>query len=155
MMENEKRIALFTGTFDPFTIGHQNIVDRALPLFDHLVIAVAVSKLKHTSEEIEARMAAIKAVYADEKRITVKSYNDLTVDMARREGAHFIVRGVRSVKDYEYEREQADVNGQLSGVETILLFADPSLSSISSSLVRELRFFGKEADKWVAKPKRK
>lgn len=155
MMEKEKRIALFTGTFDPFTIGHQNIVDRALSLFDHLVIAVAVSKLKHTSEEIEARVAAIKAVYADEERITVKSYDDLTVDMARREGAHFIVRGVRSVKDYEYEREQADVNRQLSGVETILLFADPSLSSISSSLVRELRFFGKDADEWVAKPKRK
>ncbi|MBF1524402.1 MAG: pantetheine-phosphate adenylyltransferase [Prevotella salivae] len=154
-MEKEKRIALFTGTFDPFTIGHQNIVDRALLLFDHLVIAVAVSKLKHTSEEIEARVAAIKAVYADEERVTVKSYDDLTVDMARREGAHFIVRGVRSVKDYEYEREQADVNRQLSGVETILLFADPSLSSISSSLVRELRFFGKDADEWVAKPKRK
>ena len=154
-MEKEKRIALFTGTFDPFTIGHQNIVDRALPLFDHLVIAVAVNKLKHTSEEIEARVAAIKAVYADEERVTVKSYDDLTVDMARREGAHFIVRGVRSVKDYEYEREQADVNRQLSGVETILLFADPSLSSISSSLVRELRFFGKDADEWVAKPKRK
>ena len=154
-MEKEKRIALFTGTFDPFTIGHQNIVDRALSLFDHLVIAVAVSKLKHTSEEIEARVAAIKAVYADEERITVKSYDDLTVDMARREGAHFIVRGVRSVKDYEYEREQADVNRQLGGVETILLFADPSLSSISSSLVRELRFFGKDADEWVAKPKRK
>ena len=155
MMEKEKRIALFTGTFDPFTIGHQNIVDRALSLFDHLVIAVAVSKLKHTSEEIEARVAAIKAVYADEERVTVKSYDDLTVDMARREGAHFIVRGVRSVKDYEYEREQADVNRQLNGVETILLFADPSLSSISSSLVRELRFFGKDADEWVAKPKRK
>ena len=155
MMEKEKRIALFTGTFDPFTIGHQNIVDRALSLFDHLVIAVAVSKLKHTSEEIEARVAAIKAVYADEERVTVKSYDDLTVDMACREGAHFIVRGVRSVKDYEYEREQADVNRQLSGVETILLFADPSLSSISSSLVRELRFFGKDADEWVAKPKRK
>ena len=154
-MEKEKRIALFTGTFDPFTIGHQNIVDRTLPLFDHLVIAVAVSKHKHTSEEIEARVAAIKAVYADEERVTVKSYDDLTVDMARREGAHFIVRGVRSVKDYEYEREQADVNRQLSGVETILLFADPSLSSISSSLVRELRFFGKDADEWVAKPKRK
>ena len=152
-MEKEKRIALFTGTFDPFTIGHQNIVDRALPLFDPLVIAVAVSKLKHTSEEIEARVAAIKAVYADEERVIVKSYDDLTVDMARREGAHFIVRGVRSVKDYEYEREQADVNRQLSGVETILLFADPLLSSISSSLVRELRFFGKDADEWVAKPK--
>lgn len=153
-MKTEKRIALFTGTFDPFTIGHQNIVDRTLPLFDKIVIAVAVSKLKHTSEEIDARVKAIEAVYKDEERVEVKSYDDLTVDMARRESAHFIVRGVRSVKDFEYEREQAEINRKLSGVETLLLFADPSLSSISSTLIRELHFFGKDADEWIAKPRK-
>lgn len=153
-MKTEKRIALFTGTFDPFTIGHQNIVDRTLPLFDKIVIAVAVSKLKHTSEEIDARVKAIEAVYKDEERVEVKSYDDLTVDMARRESAHFIVRGVRSVKDFEYEREQAEINRKLSGVETLLLFADPSLSSISSTLIRELRFFDKDADEWIAKPRK-
>ena len=153
-MKTEKRIALFTGTFDPFTIGHQNIVDRTLPLFDKIVIAVAVSKLKHTSEEIDARVKAIEAVYKDEERVEVKSYDDLTVDMARRESAHFIVRGVRSVKDFEYEREQAEINRKLSGVETLLLFADPSLSSISSTLIRELRFFGTDADEWIAKPRK-
>ena len=153
-MKTEKRIALFTGTFDPFTIGHQNVVDRTLPLFDKIVIAVAVSKLKHTSEEIDARVKAIEAVYKDEERVEVKSYDDLTVDMARRESAHFIVRGVRSVKDFEYEREQAEINRKLSGVETLLLFADPSLSSISSTLIRELHFFGKNADEWIAKPRK-
>ena len=153
-MKTEKRIALFTGTFDPFTIGHQNIVDRTLPLFDKIVIAVAVSKLKHTSEEIDARVKAIEAVYKDEERVEVKSYGDLTVDMARRESAHFIVRGVRSVKDFEYEREQAEINRKLSGVETLLLFADPSLSSISSTLIRELRLFGKDTDEWIAKPRK-
>ena len=153
-MKTKKRIALFTGTFDPFTIGHQNIVDRTLPLFDKIVIAVAVSKLKHTSEEIDARVKAIEAVYKDEERVEVKSYDDLTVDMARRESAHFIVRGVRSVRDFEYEREQAEINRKLSGVETLLLFADPSLSSISSTLIRELRFFGKNADEWIAKPRK-
>ena len=153
-MKTEKRIALFTGTFDPFTIGHQNVVDRTLPLFDKIVIAVAVSKLKHTSEEIDARVKAIEAVYKDEERVEVKSYDDLTVDMARRESAHFIVRGVRSVKDFEYEREQAEINRKLSGVETLLLFADPSLSSISSTLIRELRFFDKDADEWIAKPRK-
>lgn len=153
-MKTEKRIALFTGTFDPFTIGHQNIVDRTLPLFDKIVIAVAVSKLKHTSEEIDARVKAIEAVYKDEERVEVKSYDDLTVDMARRESAHFIVRGVRSVRDFEYEREQAEINRKLSGVETLLLFADPSLSSISSTLIRELCFFGKNADEWIAKPRK-
>ena len=153
-MKTEKRIALFTGTFDPFTIGHQNIVDRTLPLFDKIVIAVAVSKLKHTSEEIDARVKAIEAVYKDEERVEVKSYDDLTVDMARRESAHFIVRGVRSVKDFEYEREQAEINRKLSGVETLLLFADPSLSSIRSTPIREFRFFGKDASEWIAKPRK-
>lgn len=118
------------------------------------MIAVAVSKLKHTSEEIDARVKAIEAVYKDEERVEVKSYDDLTVDMARRESAHFIVRGVRSVRDFEYEREQAEINRKLSGVETLLLFADPSLSSISSTLIRELRFFGKNADEWIAKPRK-
>lgn len=87
-METTKRIALFTGTFDPFTIGHQSIVARALPLFDQLIIAVAVSKLKHTQAEINARVAAIEAVYAGNPAIAVKAYDDLTIEMAAREGAH-------------------------------------------------------------------
>ena len=135
-MEKETRIGLFTGTFDPFTIGHQNIVDRVLPLFDKLV----------------ARVQAIKAVFAGEKRVEVRPYADLTIDMARREGARFIVRGVRSAKDFEYEREQADINKQLGGIETLLLFADPRLSSISSSVVRELQFFGKDVAEWLPQP---
>ncbi len=149
------RIGVFTGTFDPFTIGHQNIVERALPLFDKLVIAVAVSKLKHTQKEISERLNNIQALYADNGNIKVVAYSDLTVDMAKREGANFIVRGVRSVKDFEYEREQAEINRRLSGIETVLLFSDPSLSSISSTLVRELQFFGKDASEFIAKRKEK
>ena len=149
------RIGVFTGTFDPFTIGHQNIVERALPLFDKLVIAVAVSKLKHTQKEISERLNDIQALYADKENIKVVAYSDLTVDMAKREGANFIVRGVRSVKDFEYEREQAEINRRLSGIETVLLFSDPSLSSISSTLVRELQFFGKDASEFIAKRKEK
>lgn len=149
------RIGVFTGTFDPFTIGHQNIVERALPLFDKLVIAVAVSKLKHTQKEISERLNNIQALYADNGNIKVVAYSDLTVDMAKREGANFIVRGVRSVKDFEYEREQAEINRRLSGIETVLLFSNPSLSSISSTLVRELQFFGKDASEFIAKRKEK
>ena len=149
------RIGVFTGTFDPFTIGHQNIVERALPLFDKLVIAVAVSQLKHTQKEISERLNNIQALYADNGNIKVVAYSDLTVDMAKREGANFIVRGVRSVKDFEYEREQAEINRRLSGIETVLLFSNPSLSSISSTLVRELQFFGKDASEFIAKRKEK
>lgn len=145
----DRRVALFTGTFDPFTVGHASVVRRALPLFDRLVIAVAVSERKHTQEEITARVAAIEALYADEPRVMVRSYSDLTVDMARREGARFIVRGVRDVKDFEYERQQADINRQLSGVETVLLFTEPQLQSVSSTLVRELQSFGHDVSQFV------
>lgn len=144
--------ALFTGTFDPFTIGHADIVARALSLFSHLTIAVAVSQLKHTEEEISQRVQAIEQLYQDEPRVTVKPYSDLTVDMAKREGAQFIVRGVRDVKDYEYERQEADINRQLGGVETILLFTTPTLQSVSSSLVRELRHFGRDVSAFLPTP---
>ena len=152
MKANENsRIALFTGTFDPFTTGHASVVRRALPLFDHFVIAVAVSERKHTQEEISERVAAIASLYEDNPRVSVRPYSDLTIDMARREGARFIVRGVRDVKDFEYERQQADINRQLSGVETVLLFTEPDLQSVSSTLVRELRFFGYDASQFIPK----
>lgn len=158
------KIGIFTGTFDPFTIGHQNIAERALPMFDKLVIAVAMSKLKHATEEISQRVESIKKVFPQEctelideqdaskgYRMEVVAYDDLTIDLAHRMGAQFLVRGVRSVKDFEYEREQADINKQLGGVETILLFSDPRYSSISSTLVRELRFFGRNVDEFLPK----
>ena len=87
------RIGLFTGTFDPFTIGHKSIVDRALPLFDKLIIAVALSNSKNTPSEIEKRVDDIKSIYEGIDNIEVKSYSDLTIDMAKRENAQFIVRG--------------------------------------------------------------
>lgn len=147
------RTGLFTGTFDPFTIGHQNIVERALPLFDKLVIAVAMGKLKNAQEEIDQRVAEISDLYKDEPKVDVKAYDDLTIDMAKREGAQFIVRGVRSVKDFEYEREQAEINKQLGGIETLLLFSEPQLASISSTLVRELRYFHKDVSRFLPQKK--
>lgn len=148
------KTGLFTGTFDPFTIGHQNIVDRALPLFDRLIIAVAESELKHTSRTIDERVTAIRQLYAGEKRVDVMAYSDLTIDLTKREGVAFIVRGVRSVKDYEYEIMQADFNRHFGQVETIFLPADPKLALISSSLVRELEHFGKDVTAFLPKPKK-
>lgn len=144
--------ALFTGTFDPFTIGHQSIVERALGLFDRVVIGVAVSKLKHTESDVARRTDYIRKVFAEmTDRVDVVAYSDLTVDLAKRTGATCIVRGVRSVKDFEYEREQAEVNRQIGGIETLLLFAEPHLSSISSTLVRELQFFGRDVSGFLPK----
>lgn len=134
--------ALITGSFDPFTIGHDDIVRRTLQLFDSVLIGVGVNERKTYRQSTEERIDTIRRIYADEPRVEVKSYSDLTVDFARREGVDVIVKGVRGIKDFEYEREQADINRRLSGIETLLLFADPSLASISSSMVRELEHFG-------------
>ena len=136
--------AVFTGSFDPYTIGHHDIVSRALPLFDHIVIGIGVNERKQYMFSSEERLKTIAEIYHDEPKVSVETYSDLTVDFAHRVGARYIIKGVRSVKDFEYEREQADINRQLSGVETLLLFASPELSSVSSSLVRELIHFGKD-----------
>ena len=138
------KTGLFVGSFDPFTIGHDDIVKRALPLFDRLVIGVGVNERKQCMLTAEERVARIRRLYADEPNISVEAYADLTVDLAKRVGASFIVKGVRSVKDFEYEREQAEINRQLTGIETILLYADATKASISSSVVRELAHFGKD-----------
>ena len=141
--------AIFTGSFDPFTIGHYDIVRRALPLFSRIVIGVGVNERKQYMQSAEQRCATIARIYADEPKIEVKSYSDLTVDFARREGAIYIMKGVRSVKDFEYEREQADINRQLSGIDTLLLYSDPRYSSISSSMVRELIHFGQDVSRYL------
>ena len=142
---------LFVGSFDPFTIGHDSIVRRALPLFDHIIIGVGVNERKKYMLSAEERVMRIKRLYADNPKIEVKAYSDPTIYFARREQATYIIKGVRSVKDFEYEREQADVNRLLSGVETIFLYAEPQLSSISSTMVRELQHFGRDISEFLPK----
>ena len=147
------RTGIFVGSFDPFTIGHDSIVRRALPLFDRLVIGVVgdnviVSVLNNKAKtplfSVEERVKMLEEVTKDIPNVEVKSFAGLTVDFAKSEDATFIVKGVRSVKDFEYERAQADINRKMSGIETILFYAEPHLESVSSSLVRELAHFGKD-----------
>lgn len=140
---------IFTGSFDPFTIGHDDIVRRALPLFDRIVIGIGVNEHKKYAQTTEERIENISGLYAEEPKIEVKAYGDLTVDFAKREGAHYIIKGVRSMKDFEYEREQAEINRRIGNVETLLLFADPQLASISSSMVRELMHFGRDVSEFL------
>ena len=147
------KTGVFVGSFDPFTIGHDSIVRRALPLFDRLVIGVVGDNVhKPYMQPAEERMKAISELYKGMDSIEVKTYHGLAVDFARAEQAGFIVKGVRSVKDFEHEREQADINRQISGgIETLLLFAEPELASVSSSMVRELQHFGVDITSFLPK----
>ena len=138
----EGSLILFPGSFDPFTLGHADLVKRALRLFDQVVVAVGVNEIKPGWIPVAQRVAALKDFYKEEPRVHVDQYTGLTIDFAASIGATAILRGLRSVKDYEYELQMADVNRQLSGIETVILFADPEFAAISSSVVRELAAFG-------------
>lgn len=143
---------VFVGSFNPFTVGHDSVVTRVLPLFDRLVIGVVGQQVNKPGQpSAEERAEAIRDIYANEPRIEVKPYYGLAVDFARQQGARFIVKGVRSVKDFEYERDQADINRQLSNgeVETILIYAEPQLSAVSSSMVRELQHYGQDVSTYL------
>ena len=146
------KTGIFVGSFNPFTVGHHSIVTRALPLFDRLVIGVVGDQVhKPDMPSAETRIRAIADLYADEPQVEVKPYYGLAIDFVRQVGAQFIIKGVRSVKDFEYEREQADINRQLSGgtVDTLLLYSEPQLSSVSSSMVRELQHFGADVSPFL------
>ncbi|MFI3239687.1 MAG: pantetheine-phosphate adenylyltransferase [Bacteroidales bacterium] len=146
-----KRIAIFPGTFNPFTVGHSSIVERALPLFDGLVIAVGVNEDKMCDSSVQERLDTIAAYYADEDKVKVVCYSTLTVDLAKEFEAGYIVRGVRSVQDFEYERNLAEINRRLSGVETLLLYTLPEYAHISSSVVRELIKYGRDVSEMLPK----
>ena len=141
--------AIFPGTFDPFTLGHHSIGKRTLTFMDEVIVGIGINEGKHCLLPVEKRVEMIRQLYADEPRVKVMAYSGLTVDFAKEQEAGFIVRGIRSVKDFEYEEGIADINKKLSGIETIFLFTEPDLSSVSSSVVRELLHYGKDVSMFL------
>ena len=143
--------ALFPGSFDPFTKGHEQIVHKGLALFDEVIIAVGVNVSKVYSFDTEKRLNHIKALFADNANVKVVGYNSLTIDLCREVGAQHIIRGVRDSKDFEYERAIAQMNKDLSGVETILFYTDPEFAAVSSTIIRELYKFKADITPFVSR----
>ena len=141
--EGERKV-LFPGSFDPFTLGHADLVERGLRLFDELVIAVGYNERKAGWLPVEERIRALEELYRDEPRIRVVSHTGLTAELAAQLGATAILRGVRNTEDFLYEQQQAEVNRCLTGIDTIFLPTRPELSFVSSSIVRELAHFGRD-----------
>lgn len=133
------RICLFPGTFDPVTLGHVDIIDRALPLFDKIIVGIGLNSAKTPMFTPEQRLKWINELYGHDARVEGAVYEGLTVDFCRSIGAHFILRGIRYVSDFEYEKTIADANRTLDrSIETIFLTGEPKYTSVASTIVRDI-----------------
>ena len=132
----------YAGSFDPFTIGHKSIADRALMMLGELIIGIGFNERKKGEYAIEERIKRIQEIYKDKPGVTVFAYEGLTAEIARENGAGVLVRGVRNGTDFEKEKELADINLKVFGIPTLMIPAEPGLEFVSSSMVRELKHFG-------------
>lgn len=134
-----QRICLFPGTFDPLTLGHVDIINRALPLFDKIVVGIGINTSKAPMFSPEQRLQWIREIYKDEERVEGAVYEGLTVNFCEKIGANFILRGIRYVSDFEYEKTIADANRTLDrSIETIFLTGEPKYTSVASTIVRDI-----------------
>jgi pantetheine-phosphate adenylyltransferase len=148
-----KRIAVYSGTFDPVTLGHEDVARRALGLFDELVVAVAVAHHKKTRFSLSQRMTLVQQVLADQTRVSVMSFDGLIMDFCREQGACAVVRGIRNVTDFDYEAQMAAMNRKLYPVvETVFLLPQAQLQCISSTLVREISRLCGDVSEMVSSP---
>lgn len=146
---NHMKRAIFPGSFDPFTIGHYSIVQRGLTIFDEIVVGIGNNQSKKTLFSAGKRLEIIQEAFRDEPRVKVQIYNSLTIDFAQAVNAGFILRGLRTVADFEYERTIGDTNRILSGVETVILFTEAAYAHISSTVARELISYGKDISNFL------
>jgi pantetheine-phosphate adenylyltransferase len=145
-----KKIAVFPGSFDPFTIGHEAIIRRAMSLFDEIIIAVGANALKKNYYSLETREEMTNKVFKDEPRVRVDHYEGLTIDFCIKNGAAFLLRGLRTAADFEFERAIGQVNKSMApGIETVFLLTVPEHSFINSSIVRDIIKSGGNASKFV------
>lgn len=145
-----ERIAIFPGSFDPFTIGHESIVRRAIPLFDKIIVAIGYNPHKQGFFPLEKRLKWINEVFEYDDKVCVDSYTGLTVHFCQKHNANYIVRGLRTSADFEYERAIAQVNKSLApDIESVFLLTLPEYSSVTSTIVREIIQVGADASKFL------
>lgn len=141
--------AVFPGSFDPITLGHIDIVDRSLILFDEIIIAIGINAKKNYMFSLEDRIHHLEETFKDETKIKIRSYTGLTVDFCKKENAEFILRGLRNNSDFNYEQSIAQTNSSLSEIESVFIMCSPHLSNISSSIVRDVIRNGGDYTKMV------
>ncbi len=147
-----ERICLFPGTFDPVTLGHVDVIERAVSMFDKLIIGVGINSSKQPMFTLEQRTQWISEIFANDPRVEVTGYEGLTVDFCRKVNAHYILRGIRYIADFEYEKAIADMNRMLApDIETVFLTCSPLYSTISSTLVRDVIRNGGNAGMFLPK----
>ncbi|MFT7034990.1 MAG: pantetheine-phosphate adenylyltransferase [Cyclobacteriaceae bacterium] len=140
---SEKKIALFPGSFDPFTKGHEDIVKRGLSIFDEIIIAIGYNSAKKHYFDVDFMVEKIESSFADDDRVSVLTYNELTADLAKRTGANYLIRGLRNTTDFEYENSISQVNRYINAnLETVFLITSPELAHISSTIIREVHKYG-------------
>ncbi len=151
-MENKQRVALFPGSFDPFTIGHQDIVERALPMFDKIIIAIGYNSDKEGFFSLEDRILWINKAFEGNAKIEVYSYQGLTIDFCNKVGAQFLLRGLRNSTDFEYEKSIAQMNKKMyPTLESVFLLTAPEYTPISSTIVRDIIRHGGDAADFLPK----
>jgi len=145
-----QKIAVFPGSFDPFTKGHENVISRALPLFDKIIIAIGHNSEKKSFFTLDQRLKMIGKLYQDEPRVVLDYYEGLTVDYCKKAGAQYLLRGLRTAADFEYERAIAQINRKMNpGVETVFILAVPEFTPVNSTIIREILKYGGDASQFL------
>ena len=147
-----KSVGVFPGSFDPFTKGHEDIVRRILPLYDEVVVAIGINTNKKSMFTLESRLNHIRSIFEEEPKVVIETYEGLTTDFCEQKGAGSLIRGIRNSIDSEYEKSIAQMNKDLSGIETVFLMTAPEFSAINSSIVREIKKNNGDVSAFVTNP---
>lgn len=151
MIAHTPRIAVYSGTFDPITKGHEDVVRRAAQLFDQVIVAVAIAHHKKTMFTLEQRLELVREALVDVPAVSAMPFDGLIMDFCKQQGAHAVVRGIRNVTDFDYEAQMAGMNRKLAPhIDTVMLIPEPQWSCISSTLVREIAKLGGDVREMVS-----